>query len=277
MTSQPEAILIAGANGAGKTTFARQFLRVRYPAATFLNADEIQREGPAFAHPVAAGRELLRRLDEFASLGKTFAVETTLSSRSYVERLRSWAASGYRTCLHFIELPSADHAVQRVATRVAAGGHAVRSGHPEALREGAPAVLHRLQAPRGSVVSLAQRRSRTSTCRPTTQLGWTTRNSRSCSRRPGGRPGMRSTDQDTSGPAVSTPATRTAMALTRPPNSTQEPTSRDQGSRETKAPRTRLAAQRDGRWPDPRRLSASASDAHRSITFASVSSAIAVP
>lgn len=125
MTSQPEAILIAGANGAGKTTFARQFLRVRYQAAPFLNADEIQREGPAFAHPVSAGRELLRRLDEFASLGRTFAVETTLSSRGYVERLQSWPGSGYRTCLHFIELPSAVHAVQRVATRVAAGGHAV--------------------------------------------------------------------------------------------------------------------------------------------------------
>lgn len=61
MTSQPAAILIAGANGAGKTTFARQFLRVRYPGAKFLNADEIQREGAGFAHPVAAGRELLRR------------------------------------------------------------------------------------------------------------------------------------------------------------------------------------------------------------------------
>lgn len=125
MTSQPEAILIAGANGAGKTTFARQFLRVRYPAAAFLNADEIQREDSAFAHPVAAGRELLRRLDELTVLRTTFSVETTLSSRSYVERLRKWGESGYRTSLHFIELPSADYAVQRVATRVAAGGHAV--------------------------------------------------------------------------------------------------------------------------------------------------------
>jgi len=125
MMSAPEAILIAGANGAGKTTFARQFLHVRYPVAHFLNADEIQREGPAFAHPVGAGRELMRRLDELTSQRETFAVETTLSGHGYVGKIRRWIDMGYRTSLHFIELPSADVAVQRVATRVAAGGHAV--------------------------------------------------------------------------------------------------------------------------------------------------------
>ena len=122
MTAAPEAILIAGANGAGKTTFARQFLHVRHPAAHFLNADEIQREGPAFSHPVAAGRELMRRLDEIAGRRETFAVETTLASQGYAGKLREWASMGYRTSLHFIELPSADFAVRRVATRVAAGG-----------------------------------------------------------------------------------------------------------------------------------------------------------
>jgi predicted ABC-type ATPase len=125
MASVPEAVLIAGANGAGKTTFAREFLHVRYPGASFLNADEIQREGGQFAHPVAAGRELLRRLDDLVARRMTFAVETTLSSSSYVARLGAWASAGYATTLHFIELPSAEFAVQRVATRVAAGGHAV--------------------------------------------------------------------------------------------------------------------------------------------------------
>jgi predicted ABC-type ATPase len=125
MSAAPDAILIAGANGAGKTTFARQFLHVRYPVAHFLNADEIQREGPAFSHPVAAGRELVRRLDDLVGQRETFAVETTLSSRRYVAKLREWSGLGYRTSLHFIELPSADFAVRRVATRVAAGGHAV--------------------------------------------------------------------------------------------------------------------------------------------------------
>lgn len=42
--SVPVAILIAGANGSGKTTFARQMLPLLHPEASFINADEIQRQ-----------------------------------------------------------------------------------------------------------------------------------------------------------------------------------------------------------------------------------------
>jgi predicted ABC-type ATPase len=104
----PDALLIAGPNGAGKTTFARQFLQVRYPECPFLNADEIQREHTAFASSFAAGRELLRRLSSIENSGRAFAVETTLSSSRYLERMPAWSRMGYRIILHFIELPSED-------------------------------------------------------------------------------------------------------------------------------------------------------------------------
>jgi predicted ABC-type ATPase len=120
-----DSVVVAGANGAGKTTFARQLLPVFYPDVSFLNVDEIQTEDAAFSHPVAAGRELLRRLDAAEAQRRSFAIETTLSSNMYVKRMRSWRAWGYRICLHFIEVPSEDYAVQRVALRVAAGGHSV--------------------------------------------------------------------------------------------------------------------------------------------------------
>src|SRR5215207_8463358 len=97
-----KAIVIAGANGAGKTTFARQVLPVLYPDISFLNVDEIQAEEPAFAHPVGAGRELLRRLDEVERRRESFALETTLSSRKYAERMALWKNWEYRICLHFI-------------------------------------------------------------------------------------------------------------------------------------------------------------------------------
>jgi len=121
----PEAILIAGANGSGKTTFARELLPKLHPGVEFLNVDELQMEASAFSHPLAAGRELLRRLADKERRRDSFAVETTLSSIMYARRIPSWKAWSYRTSIHFIEVPSDDFAVQRVAMRVAKGGHSV--------------------------------------------------------------------------------------------------------------------------------------------------------
>ena len=121
--TKPTAILIGGPNGAGKTTFARQFIPLLHPGVPFLNADELQRESPQFAAPAAAARELFRRLDAAERVARSFAVETTLASRSYVGRVRRWSELGFRTVLHFIELPSPEFAVARVRARVDAGGH----------------------------------------------------------------------------------------------------------------------------------------------------------
>jgi predicted ABC-type ATPase len=121
----PEAILICGANGAGKTTFARQLVPVLYPGIGFLNVDEIQQEDKRFSDLVAAGREFLDRLGKAELARQNFAVETTLASRTYLARVRRWKAYGYRVTLHFIEVPSADFALARVAARAALGGHDV--------------------------------------------------------------------------------------------------------------------------------------------------------
>lgn len=43
----------------------------------------------------------------------------------YLRRIRAWRTWGYHVSLHFIELPSEDFAVRRVAMRVAAGCHSV--------------------------------------------------------------------------------------------------------------------------------------------------------
>jgi len=118
----PEAVIIAGANGAGKTTFARSVIPGWYTQALFLNTDEIQRERPDLKHPVAAGREMLRRLDTAVANKRSFVVETTLASRMYVQRIPAWKTIGYTVELHYIEVPDADFAVKRVAQRVALGG-----------------------------------------------------------------------------------------------------------------------------------------------------------
>jgi predicted ABC-type ATPase len=121
----PEAVLIAGANGAGKTTFARHFIPATFPHAEFLNADEIQTEQGSRATPLAAGRELIRRLDDAVSAARDFAVETTLSSAQYARRLPAWRSLGYTSTLIFLEVPNAEFAIARVANRVAKGGHSI--------------------------------------------------------------------------------------------------------------------------------------------------------
>lgn len=135
----PDAVLIGGVNGAGKTTFARNLVPRAYPDAIFLNADEIQREGGDFASPLRAGRELLARLAQAEQRQQSFVLETTLSSSGYATRFAAWRRDGFRITLHYLRVVSADFAVSRVAERVAAGGHSVpeqdiRRRHGRSLR-----------------------------------------------------------------------------------------------------------------------------------------------
>jgi len=125
MEQLKRAIIVAGPNGSGKTTLAGQSLALLAPGGVFLNADEIQREDPAFGSNVAAGREMLRRLAALEVGPQSFALETTLASSMYARRISRWKASGFVVSLHFIELGSADYAVERVRRRVQAGGHAI--------------------------------------------------------------------------------------------------------------------------------------------------------
>jgi predicted ABC-type ATPase len=126
--SPPRCIIIAGCNGAGKTTFAREYLPREAAIVHFVNADLIA-SGLSPLRPelanVAAGRLFLRELDRLAKARASFAFETTLSGLTYVARLKQWKASGYRIEIVFLRLPSPQLAVRRVAARVRQGGHHV--------------------------------------------------------------------------------------------------------------------------------------------------------
>ena len=121
-------IVIAGPNGAGKTTFAREYLMKEVPGLRFVNGDDIAAElnpGDPDAAAQQAGRIALRRMDAYVANREDFAIETTLSGRAYVGRIRQWQARGYRVAVVYLRLPSADIAVERVAQRVREGGHRV--------------------------------------------------------------------------------------------------------------------------------------------------------
>ena len=62
----PKIIIIAGANGAGKTTFAKEFLPHEAHCPTFINADLIAAGLAPFAPETAAiqaGRIMLEMID----------------------------------------------------------------------------------------------------------------------------------------------------------------------------------------------------------------------
>ena len=116
----PQIVILAGLNGAGKSTAASELLS---PEITFLNADEIAKGLPALssaARGVQAGRLLLSQLDDLQSRRQDIAIETTLASRTLAPRIARLQREGYR---FYLWLPSPDLAMQRVAQRVLSGGH----------------------------------------------------------------------------------------------------------------------------------------------------------
>lgn len=126
--SQPHVIVIGGPNGAGKSTIAPGVLRDYLAIPDFVNADQIAAGLSAFdpeGAAIAAGRIMLQRLHELSSVGKSFAFESTLSSRSFSVFLAKLKNKGYRVDLFFVWLNNAALAQERVALRVSMGGHTI--------------------------------------------------------------------------------------------------------------------------------------------------------
>ncbi len=124
----PRVVILAGPNGAGKSTSAKRLLRGALGVDEFVNADVIAQGLSGFTPErvaMAAGRVMLRRLNELAASRVNFAFETTLASRTFVPWLMELKQQGYRIHLVFLWLSSADNAVERVADRVRQGGHDV--------------------------------------------------------------------------------------------------------------------------------------------------------
>ncbi len=123
----PTLCILGGCNGAGKTTLARELLP-RLGLMRFLNADEIAR-GLSPLDPTLcafkAGRLLLEEARALIAAKASFAIESTLSGKTYVALIRAAKASGYRFLLHYIVIGSGAQAVGRVALRVKLGGHHV--------------------------------------------------------------------------------------------------------------------------------------------------------
>jgi predicted ABC-type ATPase len=127
----PTVIVLAGVNGAGKTTASRSLLAKTLKVMTFVNADVIAQGLSGFdpdAVALRAGRIMLEQLHELVAQRADFAFETTLAGRTYATWLESLREDGYRSHLFYFWLDSPDLAIARVAARVQKGGHHVPEG-----------------------------------------------------------------------------------------------------------------------------------------------------
>lgn len=123
---KPILYIIAGPNGAGKTTASFNVLPNLLNCKEFVNADEIAKGLSPFdveSVAIQAGRLMLERIDVLLHQKATFAIETTLATRSYVNLVERAQCLGYVVQLLFFALESPDLAYHRVLRRVSEGGH----------------------------------------------------------------------------------------------------------------------------------------------------------
>ncbi len=118
--------IISGCNGAGKTTASFNILPEILSCKEFVNADEIARGISPFQPEkvaVEAGRLMLNRISELMEDGEDFAFETTLSTRSYKNRIIEAQRMEYFVTLIYYWLETPQLAEKRVELRVKEGGH----------------------------------------------------------------------------------------------------------------------------------------------------------
>jgi predicted ABC-type ATPase len=122
--------IIAGCNGAGKTTASFTILPEIIDCKEFINADEIAKGlSPFQPEKVAfeAGRIMLNRIAALLNSSESFAFETTLSTRSYKQRVEEAKRKGFTTTLLFFWLQNIELAKERVRIRVSEGGHNIEA------------------------------------------------------------------------------------------------------------------------------------------------------
>lgn len=130
VSGKPTCYIIAGSNGSGKTTFAREFLPKYAGCTYFINPDLIASGLSPFRPEnasIASGRIVLQQIYENSFSGRSFSIETTLSGKTYFKIFSDLKAKGYQIQMFYLWIPNPDLAIQRIHQRVEAGGHNVPS------------------------------------------------------------------------------------------------------------------------------------------------------
>lgn len=118
--------IIAGANGSGKTTFAKEFSEKQ--GLEFINADEIAKELDKYnltKYKIKAGKIFFQKLKNSLTLYNSFVIETTLSGKYLVKYIEQAKKSNFRVVLVYLFLEEPQTNIGRIKNRVLNGGHYV--------------------------------------------------------------------------------------------------------------------------------------------------------
>ncbi len=128
--ARPVLFVLAGVNGAGKSSIGGHLLR--QAGLNWFDPDDFARELLAVTGceqaqaNAAAWQEGVHRLDAAIAEGRTHAFETTLGGRSIPARIKA-ALPTHDVLIWFCGLSSPEQHIARVSARVAAGGHDIPS------------------------------------------------------------------------------------------------------------------------------------------------------
>ncbi len=118
--------VMAGVNGAGKSTFARSFFPEH---VTYLNPDLMVKtflqnhQNNKKAKELDAWKHVVKKINAHINGEKTFGFETTLSDKTVIKKLHTAKKNGFEINLIYISLDNLDLHFNRVDHRVENGGH----------------------------------------------------------------------------------------------------------------------------------------------------------
>ena len=125
--TRPRLTIIAGANGSGKTTLTR-WNSEDFRQIPLLDPDAIARtlqSSMPETFTIEAARRVLTSAKEHVENRLSFAVETTLSGKGYLQMMLDARKRGFEILLVYIGTKNVEINLARIRDRVMAGGHNV--------------------------------------------------------------------------------------------------------------------------------------------------------